>query len=107
MLSQLTRRAKNLWARLASAANQHFRRLTEPARPNLVPSTQRLCIGAREAEASHATRERLMAAAREQLGDVAFAAAWAKGQTMTLERAVEKALDDQLESRADPLGPPG
>ena len=36
MLSQLTRCAKNLWSRLLSAANQRFRRLTEPARPNLV-----------------------------------------------------------------------
>jgi hypothetical protein len=36
MLSQLTRCAKNLWARLSSAAKQLFRRLTEPACPNLV-----------------------------------------------------------------------
>ena len=39
MLSQLTRCAKNLWARLSSAASQFFRRLTEPARPNLVTGT--------------------------------------------------------------------
>jgi hypothetical protein len=39
MLSQLTRCAKNLWARLSSAANQLFRHLTEPARPNLVNGT--------------------------------------------------------------------
>src|SRR5664279_3520474 len=39
MLSQLTRCAKNLWARLSSAARQFFRRLTEPARPNLVTGT--------------------------------------------------------------------
>jgi putative transposase len=39
MLSQLTRYAKNLWARLSSAANQLFRRLTQPARPNLVTGT--------------------------------------------------------------------
>ena len=36
MLSRVTRCAKNLWSRLSSAANQLFRRLTEPARPNLV-----------------------------------------------------------------------
>src|SRR5258707_13556565 len=36
MLSQLTRCAKNLWARLLFAASQFFHRLTEPARPNLV-----------------------------------------------------------------------
>ena len=39
MLSQLTPCAKNLWARLSAAANQLFRRLTEPARPNLVTAT--------------------------------------------------------------------
>src|ERR1700693_5942026 len=39
MLSQLTRCAKNQWARLSSAASQLFRRLTEPARPNLVTGT--------------------------------------------------------------------
>src|SRR5258708_25693463 len=39
MLSQLTRCARNLWARLSSAASQFFRRLTEPARPNLVTGT--------------------------------------------------------------------
>ncbi len=39
MLSQLTRCAQNLWARLSSAANQFFRRLTKPARPNLVTGT--------------------------------------------------------------------
>jgi hypothetical protein len=39
MLSQLTRYAKNLWARLSSAASQLFRRLTKPARPNLVTGT--------------------------------------------------------------------
>jgi hypothetical protein len=39
MFSQLTRSAKKLWARLLSAANQFFRRVTEPARPNLVTGT--------------------------------------------------------------------
>jgi hypothetical protein len=39
MLNKLTRCAQNLWARLASAASQFFRRLTEPARPNLVTGT--------------------------------------------------------------------
>lgn len=39
MLSQLTRCAQNLWARLSSAAGQLLRRLTEPARPNLVTGT--------------------------------------------------------------------
>ena len=39
MLSQLTRCAQNLWARLSRAASQLLRRLTEPARPNLVTGT--------------------------------------------------------------------
>jgi hypothetical protein len=39
MLSQLKRWAKNLWASLSSAANQLFRRLTGPARANLVTGT--------------------------------------------------------------------
>jgi hypothetical protein len=39
MLSQLTRCARNLWARLSSAAGQFFRRLTKPARPNLLTGT--------------------------------------------------------------------
>ena len=39
MLSQLTRCAKNLWARLSSAASQFLRCLTKPARPNLVTGT--------------------------------------------------------------------
>ena len=39
MLSQLTRCAQNLCARLLSAARQLLRRLTEPARPNLVTGT--------------------------------------------------------------------
>jgi hypothetical protein len=39
MLSQLTRCDQNLWARLSSAASQFFRRLTKPARPNLVTGT--------------------------------------------------------------------
>ena len=39
MLSQLTHYAKNLWARLSSAASQLFRRLTKPARPNRATGT--------------------------------------------------------------------
>ena len=39
MLSQLTRCAQNLRARLSSAASQFFHRLTEPARPNMVTGT--------------------------------------------------------------------
>jgi putative transposase len=39
MFSQLRRYAKNLWGHLSSAASQLFRRLTKPARPNLVTGT--------------------------------------------------------------------
>ena len=39
MLSQHTRCAKNLCARLSSAASRSFRSLTKPARPNLVTGT--------------------------------------------------------------------
>ena len=52
----------------------------------------RQSIGAREAPASRATRERLIAQAREQLGEAAFAAAWAEGQKMTMEEAIAEAL---------------
>ena len=58
----------------------------------------RLSIGAREAPASRATRERLMAAARQQLGEEAFAAAWAAGQAMTMEHAIELALQAEAEA---------
>jgi len=39
MLSQLTQSAKNLWTQLSNAANQLFRRITEPARSNRVTGT--------------------------------------------------------------------
>lgn len=52
---------------------------------------RRQAIGARPAPAARATRERLMAMAREQLGDAAFDAAWADGATMTLEQALAEA----------------
>jgi hypothetical protein len=52
----------------------------------------RQAIGARQAPAARATHERLMAAAREQLGDAAFDAAWAEGQAMTPEQAIALAL---------------
>ena len=52
----------------------------------------RQSIGAREAPASRATRERLIAQARKQLGEAAFAAKWAEGQKMTMEEAIAEAL---------------
>jgi non-specific serine/threonine protein kinase len=53
----------------------------------------RQSIGARHAPAARATRERLMAAAREQLGDVAFDAEWAAGQALTIEQALALGLE--------------
>jgi predicted ATPase/tetratricopeptide (TPR) repeat protein/DNA-binding XRE family transcriptional regulator len=53
----------------------------------------RQSIGGRAAPASHAMHERLMAAAREQMGQPAFDAAWAEGQAMTTEQAIELALE--------------
>ena len=39
ILSQLSRFAKRPWARLSTVTNQFFRRLTQPASPNLVTGT--------------------------------------------------------------------
>lgn len=55
----------------------------------------RTSIGARPAPAARATRERLMAAVCEELGEAAFADAWAEGELMTLDEAVAYALDTQ------------
>jgi tetratricopeptide (TPR) repeat protein len=73
-LDEEPKRAARLW----SAAEAH-----------------RQALGVRDAPASRATRERLMAAVKEQLGEAAFAAAWAEGARLTLEQAVELALADQ------------
>jgi tetratricopeptide (TPR) repeat protein len=58
----------------------------------------RQSLGARHAPASRATRERLTAFAREQLGEEAFAAAWAEGQVMTMEQAIELAIQSETEA---------
>lgn len=50
-------------------------------------------IGCRPAPATRATYERAMAIARAQLGEDAFATAWAAGQALTLEQAIAFALD--------------
>ncbi len=44
------------------------------------------------APASHATRERLMAQTREQLGEVSFAAQWSAGAAVSAAEAIERAL---------------
>ena len=46
----------------------------------------------RPAPAARVTHERLLAAARQQLGETAFAAAWAIGQAKTPVQAIELAL---------------
>src|SRR5579859_208470 len=52
----------------------------------------REAIGKRMAASMEAEYDRDLAAAREQLGEAAFAAAWAEGQAMTPEQAIELAL---------------
>jgi predicted ATPase/transcriptional regulator with XRE-family HTH domain len=51
----------------------------------------RQTIGCRRAPAARATDERALAVARSQLGDEAFAAAWAAGEALTLEEALAEA----------------
>jgi hypothetical protein len=43
---------------------------------------------------SQDNHECMEAAARERLGDAAFAAAWAEGRAMTLEQAIAYALGE-------------
>ena len=52
----------------------------------------RQALGCRSAPAARAIYERALAAARAQLGEEAFAAAWAVGQALTLEQAIAAAL---------------
>jgi len=52
----------------------------------------RQALGCRPAPAARATYERALATCRAQLGEEAFAAAWAEGQAMTLEQAIAEAL---------------
>ncbi len=49
------------------------------------------------APVDQAEYDRYVAAARAQLDDHAWAAAWAEGQAMTLERAIAYALEDTPE----------
>jgi tetratricopeptide (TPR) repeat protein len=52
----------------------------------------RQVIGCRPPPAARATYERAMAVAQAQLGEDAFAAAWAAGQALTPEQAIAEAL---------------
>jgi len=58
----------------------------------------RQAIGCRPPPAARATYERAMAAARAQLGEDAFAAAWKAGAALTLEQAIAEAMDDAAEA---------
>jgi len=56
-----------------------------------VAEALRQSIGAREAPASRATHERLKNEVRQQLGEDAFSAKWAEGQTASMEQAITEA----------------
>ena len=56
---------------------------------------------------SHTDYEGHLAASRSRLGEEAFAAAWSEGRAMTLEEAVEYALEPPPESKAPPTYPSG
>ncbi len=57
----------------------------------------RASMGTRPAPAARVTRERLMAAVREQLGEAEFAAEWATGQSLTLQDAIALALEPAIQ----------
>jgi tetratricopeptide (TPR) repeat protein len=61
----------------------------------------RQAIGCRPAPVARANYERALAVARAQLGEAAFAAAWAAGRRLTLDEAIAEAL--QPECMADAL----
>ena len=54
----------------------------------------RQSIGCRPAPATRATYERAMTQARAQLGEEAFAVAWAEGRALTVEQAIAEALGE-------------
>jgi tetratricopeptide (TPR) repeat protein len=58
----------------------------------------RQAIGCRTAPATRATYERAVAAARAQLGEEAFEAAWEGGRALTVEQAIAEAVGDAGES---------
>jgi len=64
----------------------------------------RQAIGCRSAPAARATYERAMAAARAQLGEEGFAAAWKAGAALTLEQAIAYALDESNPPTERPRG---
>jgi len=61
----------------------------------------RAALGVRPGPATRAMHEQLQAQAREQLGEAAFAAAWAEGQQAAPEQAVAAALTMAVFERQD------
>jgi hypothetical protein len=59
----------------------------------------RAMLGCRPPPAARATYERMLAQAHAQLGEGAFAAAWAAGEALALEQAVVEALGGEEGSR--------
>jgi two-component system cell cycle sensor histidine kinase/response regulator CckA len=95
LCSELGTRMMTAWclAGLGSAAALN----EEPERAaRLWGATQQLraVLGCRPAPAARATYQRLLALARAQLGEDAFAAAWAAGAALSLEQATAEALGD-------------
>jgi PAS domain S-box-containing protein len=55
----------------------------------------RVLLGCRTPPAARVTYEYLLAQVRAQLGDTAFAAAWAAGEALPLEQAIAEALEQE------------
>jgi predicted ATPase/DNA-binding XRE family transcriptional regulator len=58
----------------------------------------RQAIGCRPAPAARATYERAIAGARRQIGEEAFASAWAAGRMLTVEQALAEVLEDAADA---------
>jgi hypothetical protein len=65
----------------------------------------REAIGAPLPPNEHPEYERMVAAARARLGEDAFAAAWARGRTISLEQAIAFALEEPLPGPAGAAAP--
>jgi tetratricopeptide (TPR) repeat protein len=102
MAKDLGERASTAWclAGLAGAAAVN----EEPERAAWLwgaAEALRRSLGAREAPASHATRERLIALAQEQIGPAAFAQQWEAGEAATPTEAIERALRGEPDGKAE------
>jgi predicted ATPase len=102
MARELGERAATAWcmAGLAGAAAVN----EEPERAAWLwgaAEALRRSLGAREAPASHATRERLRAMAQEQIGQAAFAQQWEAGEAVPASEAIERALRGEPDGKAE------